>query len=399
MEINDLYILNLFLTQNGCLNKNYTRDSWLLKHKDILDFLLNRYSDSKSIQETIYRIKNNLEIRPICKTCGKSVNFKCFSRGFAEYCSHKCQMNNEESINKIKQTKFKKYGNASYVNSKKARQTNLERYGEVSYTKTKECKEKSKQTCMEKYGVEYSGQSENNKQKSKQTCMEKYGVEYSFQSKNNKEKSKQTWIKKYGVDNPAKSEIIKDKIKQVCISRYGENYMKNPIIFNKIKNTCFRKYGNYYLLTDEFKQKYINTIIKNNRISKVENGFMNYLEYHYPNDFEYQYKSELYPFNCDFYIKSLDLYIEIQGTWTHGGHPFDENNQDDIDRLNYMKSKNSNYYNSAIQVWTIVDVTKRNIAKENNLNYLEIFTKNPNEAIKIFEDLIETGTETLETEN
>ena len=64
-----------------------------------------------------------------------------------------------------------------------------------------------------------------------------------------------------------------------------------------------------------------------------------------------------------------------------------------------MKSKNTKYYNVAIEVWAKRDVNKRNVAKENKLNYLEIFTKNLNEAIKIFEDLIETGTETTETEN
>jgi len=64
-----------------------------------------------------------------------------------------------------------------------------------------------------------------------------------------------------------------------------------------------------------------------------------------------------------------------------------------------MKSKNTKYYNVAIEVWTQRDVNKRNVAKENKLNYLEIFTKNLNEAIKIFKELIETGTETSETEN
>ena len=31
-----------------------------------------------------------------------------------------------------------------------------------------------------------------------------------------------------------------------------------------------------------------------------------------------QYKSNKYPFSCDFYIKSLDLYIECNFSWTHG---------------------------------------------------------------------------------
>ena len=37
--------------------------------------------------------------------------------------------------------------------------------------------------------------------------------------------------------------------------------------------------------------------------------------------------------------------------------------------------KNSKYYDKVINDWTVRDVLKRNTAKENNLNYLEIFSK------------------------
>ena len=51
-----------------------------------------------------------------------------------------------------------------------------------------------------------------------------------------------------------------------------------------------------------------------------------------------------------------------------------ENN--DIEILNEWKSKseNSDFYKKAIYVWTEHDVKKRNIAKENKINYLEIFS-------------------------
>ena len=37
------------------------------------------------------------------------------------------------------------------------------------------------------------------------------------------------------------------------------------------------------------------------------------------------------------------------------------------------KAKNSKYYKNAINTWTIYDVKKRNIAKKNNLNYIEFW--------------------------
>lgn len=101
-----------------------------------------------------------------------------------------------------------------------------------------------------------------------------------------------------------------------------------------------------------------------------------------------QYKSSQYPFACDFYLTDYDTYIEIQGLWTHGGHPFDKNNQNDIDKLNFWKSKKSEYYKDAIKTWTIRDVQKRNIAKNNNLNYYEFFSCRVCDIIKKFEYIL-----------
>ena len=48
--------------------------------------------------------------------------------------------------------------------------------------------------------------------------------------------------------------------------------------------------------------------------------------------------SDLYPFKCDFYIIDYDLYIEIQGTWMHGKHPYNKNNENDALLLQKWKS-------------------------------------------------------------
>lgn len=58
-------------------------------------------------------------------------------------------------------------------------------------------------------------------------------------------------------------------------------------------------------------------------------------------------------------------------TWRH---PFDENNVDDINKLNFWKSKHTSFYENAIEIWTERDVLKRKTANDNNLNYLEIFS-------------------------
>ena len=88
-----------------------------------------------------------------------------------------------------------------------------------------------------------------------------------------------------------------------------------------------------------------------------------------------QYKDSRYPFHCDFYIKNIDLFIELNLYFTHGKHPFDKNNIEDIKLLEKWKSKanTSKFYMNAIEVWTKKDVEKQRLAKENNLNYISLY--------------------------
>ena len=91
-----------------------------------------------------------------------------------------------------------------------------------------------------------------------------------------------------------------------------------------------------------------------------------------------QYKEKRYPYCCDFYIKSKDLFIELNLHWSHGGRLFNRNNKEDLLILNRWeeKAKNSKFYENAINVWTKSDVAKYNKAKENDLNYKCIYNIN-----------------------
>lgn len=66
-----------------------------------------------------------------------------------------------------------------------------------------------------------------------------------------------------------------------------------------------------------------------------------------------QYKDIVrYPFKCDIYLVDFDLFIECNFNWTHGPHPFDSNNKDDVDLLSMWRSKTSgdDYWSDAIEV-------------------------------------------------
>ena len=112
--------------------------------------------------------------------------------------------------------------------------------------------------------------------------------------------------------------------------------------------------------------------------SKIENSLCNVLYGWFgENNVIHSYREHRYPFNCDFYIIPLDLFIELNYTWTHGGHPFDELNLNDSSKLKgwQEKAKYSTYYKQAIKVWTESDPLKIETARNNNLNYITIYNK------------------------
>ena len=394
---------------------------------EIKEYLDNRYIDGSNYNEILIRINlhiENIEKCPVCgknkrifntlykngthylETCGDENCFRIIAQKHVK--QNNMRLSDEEKKEKQYQRELKMLEHYGVKNpfqlesvKEKIKQTNLEKYG-VEYVQQSDfIKQKIKTTCIIKYGVDNPAKTKQVKDKMKNTCMERYGVEYSFQSENNKEKSKQTWIEKYGVDNPLKSDIIKEKAKQTNLEKYGVEYISQNIeIRKKQLETVNKKYGGNAPICDptikekilskipESREKEYQTRKKNGTFntSKPEKELLEYIKLYFP-DVEYQYKNKKeYPFRCDFYIPELNLYIEYNGLWTHGKHPFDENNQEDIDKLNLWKSKNTKYYQNAINTWTNLDVRKRTIAKNNNLNYKEFW--NLNDAKQFINSLI-----------
>lgn len=402
--VTDQIILDYFIKSNGHINvQRLTNISQ--EYKEYLD---NRYTDSQSLRETIKRIQYNIEIRPVCVICGKPVKFLNGKKNqlFNKTCckEHANMLDGitvkkvlkdiysdvdkkQEINNKIRETCLLKYGDEHYSNRIKAKETCLQRYGVTSPLKSEIFKQKSKETCLQKYGVEYTGQIPEKIEKTHKACLEKYGVDSVFKVQKFRNQSLDTCIKKYASDeddinsivNIGQLKYVKDKIKNTYLEKYGvENHMQTQYYKNLISSI---------LSSNEIQEKIYNTKLLNNsfNISYQEDVCFDLLKEKY-SDCIRQYKSELYPFNCDFYIPSLDLYIEYNGSHYHHYHPFDINDDNDINELNRLKEKaeNSNahkngkksQYDNIIYTWTILDVKKRNIAQQNNLNYIEFWNIN-----------------------
>ena len=165
---------------------------------------------------------------------------------------------------------------------------------------------------------------------------------------------KETWKRTLGVDNPMKLQRCKEKSDAT-----------------KRKNDSYGKSREEEDLLYEILKKYPSTLT--------------------------QYKSKYYPFKCDFYIPEKDLYIEYQGFWTHGDHPFDENNANDLEILEKWKQKEKEFkeiypekhttYSDAIYTWTILDAKKKQYIKKFGLNYIALWNDDIKDIERIFDKI------------
>lgn len=164
-----------------------------------------------------------------------------------------------------------------------------------------------------------------------------------------------------------------------------EEYIKQCT--EKSRNTKIKTFGSFENYHNHMKNKVQDSFKKNNSVhkmeetkkinqsfnkSKPEDNYYEYLKTIYnEDDIIRQYKDERYPFACDFYIKSEDLFIECNYSWTHGGHLFNPDSKEDQKTLAEWqeKAKTSDFYKNAIETWTVRDTKKHETAKANNLNY------------------------------
>ena len=404
MQNHDKIIINT-IYQDKLPKAKYLKNSE--RYPNITEYLFTRFEYIDSLKESLDRIKYNKEIRPICKECGNKVKYLGLNKGhllYQSFCCSKCSNSNKLKQQKTKETCLKRYGvdnpwknevikekcnkskvlncqlkygvdNVMQIDEVKQKSietqhnTNKLKYGVNSVFSIpeihKKCEKQYKETCLKKYGVDNYSKTDEFIDKIKKTNQKRYGVDFSWQYDGIKEKIKysykETCLKKYGVDNYSKTDEFIDKIKKTNQERYGvdfswqAHFVREKIYGAKLTNCTF------------------NTSIPEESLYKilcVKYG---------SSDIIRQYKCERYPFNCDFYIKSLDTFIELQGMWTHGPHPYNPNSIKDQVKLQRWQSKANNgsrFYKNAIKVWTISDPNKRKIAKENHLNYIEVFDSN-----------------------
>lgn len=253
-------------TKKWFVNNGYEKE-----YEEIIEKTL--FLKNPTMIQRIYHIINDIDSEIKCPNCKtNSPAFITINKGYATYCSCKCQ---------------------------------------AEFTK-----EVRKNTIIEKYGS-YPFLSDSALEKRKKTCLEKYGTEFPFQNKEIQDKQTQTMLDLYGVENPSQLQHIKDKKVETCLKNWGtENPNQCQQIQDKKKSTCLEKYGvEYFFQTDVFKESISDYNFP--RHSVGENEIFEHLGNILDCEIIQGNRSVLNGKELDIYIPDKNLAIEYCGLYWH----------------------------------------------------------------------------------
>lgn len=331
-------------------------------------------NEDSTLSARVYCIKNYIYEKPICKVCGKDIEFKKYyaetccitcnntyiSRNSAEKRSKTLKENSPKKLYNIILSRFNKMNKDNQYELLKIdtdidiiifkclicgniNKRSFNSFRENTYCTNTVCRNRGREETVEKiYGE---------------------GIKNVFQSSQFKKKYKK-YLKTIGAE---------DNISQ---SKKWKDLWKNKSFVDDIESKKYITYRkNNSFITSKFENNFEKLLVINNIVYKRN------------------YKSEVYPFKCDFYLSDFDIYIELNIHFSHGKEPFNKDNQNHLDIVKECerKSQEVNYkgkkkvkYLKAINTWIIDDVNKRQTAINNKLNYIEIFDKNKLEDLVMF---------------
>lgn len=228
---------------------------------------------------------------------------------------------------------------------KKGRET---RYARERYTRVLTPDEiarrsaRAAETSRLRYGVDNFNQTLSARAAQRRRA-EQHGKEWA-------EKARQTNIERYGVPSPN----MREESRREVSKRMSSSRVQQQSLATKKRNgtlaTSSSEDAVYKLLCDYTNQHGM-TVVR-------------------------QYRDEKrYPFAVDFYIPERDLFIELNGSWSHGGHWYEVDREMDQRTVQtwLKKGKKSKYYRVALETWTKRDVRKREAARQAELNYITLW--------------------------
>lgn len=184
--------------------------------------------------------------------------------------------------------------------------------------------------------------------------IERHSVESDYDQR------RKTFLSKFGKsENPGGYEQVRSKFKATLKNKYGED---NPSRIRQFKDKAIETFQRY---RDDNKL---------HQSSKIEKLLLDeFIKLFGESRIKYQhFDIDRYPFNCDFYFPDTDIWIELNGWWHHGEHPYTASDQDQQTLID-AEIKYPNQYESFRKVWTQSDPIKHDYALKNNLKYYCIY--------------------------
>jgi len=213
--------INIFY-DNGKLNKNKLRESWVMKNMpDLYKIVINGDYFGSKFSQMLYNYINNITINKcICCDDGDK-RFIGFDSGYNDFCSKRCAS---------KQTR--------HIVEETRRKNTLDKYGVYHTSMLDSVKDKQLNTNMEKYGVKSPAQSDVIKNKVVLNNKSKWGVDYPQMLDSIKDKMMSTRIDKYRYDTIIKYselnivEISKEGVIDILCSDCSKTYTISSGLLN-----------------------------------------------------------------------------------------------------------------------------------------------------------------------
>ena len=259
-----------------------------------------------------------IEVKKKEGSCGRIIVFKC----------EQCDKLFEVSYNLSTLENGRRFCTmgCKYVASRKGGilQKEFEQeFGVSNVFAREDVKKKIQDTMLERYGVDNISKSEEIKEKKKNTTLEHYGVNSPFKSPELRECTAQTYFEKYGVRTLYCSQIPQLREKQVAthLERYGYSYsFENPEIRAHAVDSIRERFGvDYAWQSSKVRGKILDSLIANGNIftSNHELKFYERLKKIFGEE-NVTHQIKIHKWPIDFYVKSLDAYVQFDGRYWHG---------------------------------------------------------------------------------
>lgn len=362
-KITDKDILDRFFTVDKKIKSNYKSLLDKDEYIDYKSYLDSRYNDIPddmfSYKEVLFRIKNNVIIRPVCKICGAPVKFEGKTMGGAyPNCYHAtCCKQHERLLAKQNEqdTLKSKYGDDVHCTFEIPGVKEKSEAARISDN----AKAKRADTMIARYGV-----SSNIVRKDVRETAMKNSAQY---RKEHKDSFFATIKRRAKLTNEMKSILLQNPDKSIDDYRHMPEYEEMAEAYDNTLMIADK------IFTTQKTNKTLNSSTPENRLYEILASAYTTLR---------NYESDEYPYKCDFYLPELKLYVEYQGSMFHNGRPYTDSDKDEVEYIKTRSEaikkatgKTTTRYDNLIYTWCTLDVLKRNTAERNNLNYLEIYPK------------------------